>query len=354
MANSQSTFPGSMYEQLRSTLSAQPKTWLVTGVAGFIGSTLLAELLSMGQTVVGLDNFATGFQSNIDDVLGSLPQHASRFRLITGDIRDLPTCRTACKGVDYVLHQAALGSVPRSLDDPATSNVVNVDGTLNMFMAARDAGARRTVYASSCAIYGDSTELPLTETRAFLPLSPYAATKAANEMYAASFVRSFGAEIVGLRYFNVFGRRQDPNGAYAAVIPRWITNLVKGDACRVFGDGSSSRDFVHVTNVAQANILAATSQDERSVGAVFNVATGTTTSLNELFREIRDVLAEVNSSVADAEAVYEAPRPGDIAHSSASIERIRDVLGYEPGLRLTDGLSEALDWYTRYSGAASA
>jgi UDP-N-acetylglucosamine 4-epimerase len=349
-----STSSGSKYEQLRLTLSAQPKTWLVTGVAGFIGSSLLAELLSMGQTVVGLDNFATGFQANIDDVLGALPHHANRFRLITGDIRDAKTCRAACEGVDYVLHQAALGSVPRSLDDPATSNAVNVDGTLNMFVAARDAGVRRTVYASSCAIYGDSAELPLNETRPFLPLSPYAATKAADEMYAAAFARSFGAEIVGLRYFNVFGRRQDPNGAYAAVIPRWITSLVKGEPCRVFGDGSSSRDFVHVSNVAQANILAATSSDKRSVGAVFNVATGTTTSLNELFREIRDVLAGINPSVADAEPVYDAPRPGDIAHSSASIDRIRDVLGYEPGLRLTDGLSEALDWYTRYSGAASA
>lgn len=344
---------GSKYHTLRSSLSAQPKTWLVTGVAGFIGSSILAELLSMGQTVVGLDNFATGFQSNITDVLLSLPQHAERFRLVTGDIRDLDVCRAACDGVDYVLHQAALGSVPRSLDDPATSNTVNVDGTLNMFMAARDARVRRIVYASSCAVYGDSTDLPLNETRPLVPLSPYAATKAANEMYAASFARSFGLGVVGLRYFNVFGRRQDPNGAYAAVIPRWISNLVKGDACRIFGDGSSSRDFVHVSNVVQANLLAATSEDSRNDGSVFNVATGATTSLNELFREVRDSLAAVNPSIADVEPVYEAFRPGDIAHSSASIDRIQSVLGYEPGLRLSDGLAEALDWYTRVSGAAS-
>jgi UDP-N-acetylglucosamine 4-epimerase len=327
---------------------------LVTGVAGFIGSSILAELLAMGQTVVGLDNFATGFQANIDDVLGGLPQHADRFRLITGDIRELEACRAACEGVDYVLHQAALGSVPRSLDDPATSNAVNVDGTLNIFMAARDAGVSRTVFASSCAVYGDSIELPLDETRALRPLSPYAASKAADEMYAASFARSFGAGIVGLRYFNVFGRRQDPNGAYAAVIPRWMTSLAKGEPCRIFGDGETSRDFVHVSNVVQANVLAATSTDDRAAGGVFNVATGTTTSLNELFREIRNTLAVANPAVEDAEPVYEPFRPGDIAHSSASIERIRSVLGYEPGLRLTDGLTEALDWYTRMTGAASS
>ena len=327
---------------------------MVTGVAGFIGSSILAELLSLGQSVVGLDNFATGFQGNLDDVLLSLPQHANRFRLVTGDIRDFAVCRAACEGVDYVLHQAALGSVPRSLDDPATSNAVNVDGALNMFMAARDAGVMRIVYASSCAVYGDSTELPLNETRPLVPLSPYAATKAANEMYAAAFARSFGLGIVGLRYFNVFGRRQDPNGAYAAVIPRWITSLVKGEPCRIFGDGETSRDFVHVSNVVQANILAATSGDSRSVGNVFNVATGATTSLNELFREIRDALAAVNPSVADVEPTYEPFRPGDIAHSSASIERTGSVLGYVPGLRLGDGLAEALDWYTRMSGATSA
>jgi UDP-N-acetylglucosamine 4-epimerase len=339
----------SAYDTLRPALSAQPKTWLVTGVAGFIGSSILAELLTLGQSVVGLDNFATGFQSNLDDVLSSLPQHADRFRLVNGDIRDLDVCRAGCEGVDYVLHQAALGSVPRSLDDPATSNAVNVDGTLNIFMAARDARVRRTVYASSCAVYGDSMELPLNETRPLLPLSPYAATKAANEMYAASFVRSFGVGVVGLRYFNVFGRRQDPNGAYAAVIPRWITSLVKGEPCRIFGDGETSRDFVHVSNVVQANILAATSDDSRNAGTVFNVATGATTSLNELFREIRDALAVTNPSVADVEPVYEPFRPGDIAHSSASIGRIRAELGYEPGLRLSDGLAEALDWYTRAS-----
>lgn len=342
----------SRYDELKESLRREPRTWLVTGVAGFIGSSILSELLSLGQNVVGLDNFATGFQANLDDVLNSLPQHADRFRLVTGDIRDLETCRGACEGVDYVLHQAALGSVPRSLDDPATSNAVNVDGTLNVFMAARDAGVKRTVYASSCAVYGDSADLPLDETRPLLPLSPYAATKAANEMYAASFVRSFGAGVVGLRYFNVFGRRQDPNGAYAAVIPRWITSMSRGEPCLIFGDGSNSRDFVHVSNVVQANLLAATSTDQRAPGTVFNVATGATTSLNELFREVRDALATVNPAAAGAEPVYEPPRAGDILHSSASIGRIQSVLGYEAGLRLSDGLLEALDWYTRTTGAS--
>jgi UDP-N-acetylglucosamine 4-epimerase len=340
----------SRYDRLRSELRESPKVWLVTGVAGFIGSTLLEKLLELGQTVIGLDNFSTGFQSNIDHVLSAQPQAASHFRLIRGDIRDAETCRVACEGVDYVLHQAALGSVPRSIDDPVTSNQVNVDGTLNVFVAARDAGVKRVVYASSCAVYGDAKVLPLDEDRLFLPLSPYAATKAANEMYAAGFQRSYGSAITGLRYFNVFGRRQDPKGAYAAVIPQWVAALLRRDPCRIFGDGETSRDFVHVADVAQANILAATATETRVGGEVFNVASGETVTLNELFRYVRDGLASFVPEVGAAAAVYEGFRPGDIPKSSANIGRAQALLGFTPKYRIVDGLAEAFDWYVETSG----
>jgi UDP-N-acetylglucosamine 4-epimerase len=337
------------YDQVRRELAESPKVWLVTGVAGFIGSTLLDQLLGLGQTVVGLDNFSTGFQSNIDDVLSRHHAARGRFRLIRGDIRDASTCRDACTGVDYVLHQAALGSVPRSIDDPGTSNAVNVDGTLNVFVAARDAGIRRVVYASSCAVYGDATELPLTEDCRFRPLSPYAATKAADEMYAAGFARSYGVSLTGLRYFNVFGRRQDPKGAYAAVIPQWIAALLRHESCRIFGDGETSRDFVHVTDVAQANILAAVANGPTTDSAVYNVASGETATLNELFGFVREAAATFAPEIADASVAYEGFRPGDIAKSSANIARARQALGFEPVYRIRDGLAEAIDWYIRTS-----
>ena len=344
----------SRYQALRNELVAHPRVWLVTGVAGFIGSSILETLLGLGQTVVGLDNFSTGYQANIDDVLSGLPGAASRFRLIRGDIRDAAVCRRACDGVDYVLHQAALGSVPRSLDDPVTSNEVNVDGTLNIFVAAREAGVRRVVYASSCAVYGDSEELPLSEDRLSRPLSPYAATKAANEMYAMAFARSFGSEITGLRYFNIYGRRQDPNGAYAAVIPRWVANLLQNEPCLIYGDGETSRDFCHVANVVQANLLAATTPDSQAVNRVYNVACGETTSLNELFVSIKNGLRAIVPSVENAEPTREGFRQGDIRRSSANISDTRRLLGFDPTVRLTDGLAEALGWYARAAGVVDS
>jgi UDP-N-acetylglucosamine/UDP-N-acetyl-alpha-D-glucosaminouronate 4-epimerase len=342
------------YTALRNELVAHPRTWLVTGVAGFIGSSLLETLLGLGQSVVGLDDFSTGYQANIDDVLSVVPGGAARFRMIRGDIRDLATCREACAGADYVLHQAALGSVPRSLDDPVTSNQVNVDGTLNMFVAAREAGIRRVVYASSCAVYGDSEELPLSEDCLSRPLSPYAATKASNEMYATAFARSFDAEIVGLRYFNIFGRRQDPNGAYAAVIPRWVASLLQGEECRIYGDGETSRDFCHVANVVQANLLAATTLEAQAINRVYNVACGETTSLNELFASIRDGLRAIVPSVGNAAPVHEGFRQGDIRRSSANISNTRRLLGFEPTVGLADGLAEALQWYARAAGVVDS
>lgn len=342
------------YAALRSALTANPRVWLVTGCAGFIGSSILETLLGLGQTVVGLDNFSTGYQANIDDVLANVPGGASRFRMIRGDIRDPATCRDACDGVDYVLHQAALGSVPRSLDDPATSNQVNVEGTLNTFVAAKEAGVRRIVYASSCAVYGDSEELPLSEDRPSRPLSPYAATKAANEMYAMSFARSFGLQSVGLRYFNIFGRRQDPNGAYAAVIPRWVANLLQNEACTIYGDGETSRDFCHVANVVQANLLAATSPDDSAVNRVYNVAGGETSSLNELFAAIKNGLQPIVPAVADATPIYEGFRQGDIRRSAANINDVQQLLGYRSLYRLDDGLREALEWYAKSAGVLSS
>lgn len=337
------------YSRLRRELAENPRTWLVTGVAGFIGSTLLEELLSLGQTVVGLDDFSTGYQANLDDVLSNAGEMAAGFRLITGDIRDLATCRQACEGVDYVLHQAALGSVPRSIDDPLTSNSVNVDGFLNVAVAAREAGVKRVVYASSCAVYGDSAALPLTEESTGMLLSPYAATKLSNEVYASVFQATYGLPLVGLRYFNVFGPRQDPNGAYAAVIPRWVANLRDGERCEIYGDGESSRDFCYVANVAQANFLAAMTSRQDSVARVYNVACGRETTLNELYRMIRLGLAGYEPGIASARPTYGPDRRGDIRRSVADISRIRRELEYEPTHSTAQGLSQTVEWYVRRS-----
>jgi UDP-N-acetylglucosamine 4-epimerase len=333
----------SRYEDLRQNLARSPQVWLITGVAGFIGSNLLSELLSLGQTVVGLDNFSTGHRSNIADVLAATAG-ASRFRMIEGDTRDIDACRSACAGVDVVLHQAALGSVPRSINDPLTSSHVNVDGLMNVLFAAHGAGVRRVVYASSSSVYGDSPTLPQVESMTGRLLSPYAATKAANEMYADVFQRTYGIETVGLRYFNVFGPRQDPNGAYAAVIPRWIAALLRGDICEIFGDGKTSRDFCYIANVVQANILAATA-DARATGTSYNVACGDSTSLTALFYLIRDGLAKFDSAIANAEPRYEPFRPGDINQSFANISKARDALGYEPSHRIREGMDATLGWY---------
>jgi len=330
------------YQRLRDELVAEPRTWLVTGVAGFIGSNLLQELLALGQMVVGLDDFSTGHQRNLDEVLSE--EGSGTFRLIEGDIRDLDACRSACDGVDFVLHQAALASVPRSIDDPLTNTQVNVDGFLNVLVAARDARVRRVVYASSSAVYGDATDVPQTEDRVGRVLSPYAAAKKTDELYAQVFQRAYGLQSVGLRYFNVFGRRQDPDGAYAAVIPRWVSNLLNGEPCDIYGDGETSRDFIYVANAVQANLLAATVHDD-ATGDAYNIACGQETSLNELFRMIRLGLTGYQPSVAQQEPVYDGFRPGDIRRSVANISRARRRLGYEPVVSVAEGLGEALEWY---------
>lgn len=335
----------------RFGVPVSPATWLVTGVAGFIGSNLLQELLGLGQNVVGLDNFSTGFRANLDDALAAPESGRGSFRFIEGDIRSLSACRDACSGVDYVLHQAALGSVPRSIDDPITSNSVNVDGFLNMLVAAHEAGVKRVVYASSCAVYGDSTDLPLNESAAGNCLSPYATTKLANEMYASVFHRTYGLSLTGLRYFNVFGRRQDPQGAYAAVIPRWISNLLAGERCQIHGDGLTSRDFCYVGNVAQANLLAAMAPASADAARVYNVACGRETTLNELFRMIRLGLAGYEPAIAGASPEYGADRRGDIRRSTADISRIQHDLGYEPTCSTAQGLGLTLEWYVRNSSS---
>lgn len=344
------------YDLLRRDLTDNPRTWLVTGVAGFIGSNLLEELLSLGQHVVGLDDFSTGFQANLDDAMASpgAVQGGGTFRFIKGDIRDIAACRKAMKGVDFVLHQAALGSVPRSIDDPIASNAVNVDGFLNVLHAAREANVTRVVYASSCAVYGDSPMRPLTEDATGSLLSPYAATKLANEIYAAVFQRTYGLQVVGLRYFNIFGPRQDPNGAYAAVIPRWIDTLLNGKTCEILGDGETSRDFCHVANVGKANILAATS--DRSIGhsPVYNVACGKETTLNELFRMIRLGLVGFRPSISASQPRYGPFRDGDIRRSAADISKIQQQLDYEPTHTTAQGLGQALEWYVEHSAKSAS
>jgi len=330
------------YARVRDKLKTNPKTWVVTGAAGFIGSNLVGELLSLDQKVIGLDNFSTGYQKNLDDVarLGAPEQ----FFFIQGDIRRPEVCEAACSGVDYVLHQAALGSVPRSVGDPLTSNDVNVTGFLTVLSAAKAANVARFVYASSSSVYGDATEIPQRESRVGRLLSPYAATKATNEVYASVFQRTYGVETVGLRYFNVFGPRQDPNGAYAAVIPRWVQHLLTRDPCVVFGDGETSRDFCYIANVVQANLLAATA-DSAATDEVYNVACGQQTSLIQLFRLLRDGLAEYDSAIAGATLTHGQPRVGDIRHSLADIGKARRRLGYQPTHDVASGLQEALAWY---------
>ena len=333
------------YRQLRQSLANSPKIWVVTGVAGFIGSNLLEDLLSIGQTVVGVDNFSTGHRGNLDEVLRGPLEKTAGFRMLEGDIRDLETCRAACEGADYVLHHAALGSVPWSMDDPLRTNAVNVDGFVNMLVAAKDAGVRRLVYASSSAVYGDTPAYPQIESTLGRPLSPYAASKSANETYALAFQMSYGLQTVGLRYFNVFGRRQDPAGAYAAVIPRWIAALLRGERCRIFGDGETTRDFCYIANVIQANLLAAAGATSDATCDAYNIACAESVTLNQLFEMMRNGLARSDSRFAGVVPQYDGFRPGDIRYSCASIEKARLKLGYRPTHDVADGLAEALDWY---------
>lgn len=323
--------------------------WLVTGAAGFIGSNLTEALLRLGQEVVGLDNFATGHQRNLDDVRAQVGEEAWRqFHFVEGDIVDLETCRAVCKGVDFVLHQAALGSVPRSLADPITSNQANVTGFLNMLVAARDAGVKRFVYAASSSTYGDHPGLPKVEDTIGKPLSPYAVTKYVNELYAEVFARSYGFHTIGLRYFNVFGRRQNPDGAYAAVIPRWVGTLLKGERCVINGDGETSRDFCYIENVIQANLLAATATEPETVNQVYNVAYGDRTTLNQIYLLIRDGLAAHRPDLKDLEPEYADFRAGDVRHSLADISKAARLLGYQPSHSARDGLNEALAWYVEH------
>ena len=333
------------YEQVKDQLLQSPKVWLITGVAGFIGSNLLETLLRLNQQVIGLDNFATGYQNNLDEVQSLVtPEQWQNFRFIEGDIRDFDTCTKACTEVDYVLHQAALGSVPRSINDPITTNSVNISGFLNMLTAARDTNVKSFTYAASSSTYGDHPALPKVEENIGKPLSPYAVTKYVNELYADVFARTYGFRAIGLRYFNVFGPRQDPNGAYAAVIPKWTAAMIAGEEVFINGDGETSRDFCFIDNTVQANILAATTQDDDAKNQVYNVAVGDRTTLNDLFDAIKLALND-NGVHYDKSPVYLDFRAGDVRHSQADVSKIIHKLGYEPTYRIANGIKLANQWY---------
>jgi UDP-N-acetylglucosamine 4-epimerase len=325
-----------------------PSTWLITGVAGFIGSNLLESLLNHNQHVIGLDNFATGHQRNLDQVKALVGNMRwENFQFIEGDIRNLNVCHQVCAGVDYVLHQAALGSVPRSLEDPITTNSANIDGFLNMLVAARDAKVKRFVYAASSSTYGDHPGLPKQEDKIGKPLSPYAVTKYVNELYADVFARCYGVQPIGLRYFNVFGPRQDPDGAYAAVIPKWIAAMVRGETVFVNGDGETSRDFCFIDNVVQANLLAATTENKAAINQVYNIAVGDRTTLNQLLAYLQENLAPRFAHLVDFKPVYRDFRSGDVRHSLADISKAQTLLGYTSTHRVDVGLTKALDWYLK-------
>ena len=353
------------YEKIQVELPKYPKTWLVTGVAGFIGSNILEKLLKLDQKVVGLDNFTTGYQKNLDEVEGLVTRDQwKRFHFIEGDIRDLNDCKEACDGVDYVLHQAALGSVPRSLEDPIASNETNISGFLNMLVAARDAKVKSFTYAASSSTYGDHPDLPKVEEKIGKPLSPYAVTKFVNEVYADVFARCYGFNTIGLRYFNVFGPRQHPNGSYAAVIPKWIASLIKGERVYINGDGKTSRDFTYVTNAVQANIIAATVVDnhcehssvaisppaivseceawQSPLNQVYNIALGVRTTLNELFYLLRENLVLQPGITSEAKQSISA---SDVRHSQADVTKAIQLLGYAPGHTLAIGIQRSLNWY---------
>jgi UDP-N-acetylglucosamine 4-epimerase len=336
----------SLYDSAAARLRERPRRWLVTGAAGFIGSHLVERLLSLDQIVTGLDDFSTGHRANVDAVRARVaPAQAERLTMIEGDIRDPAACRRACGGADVVLHEAALGSVPRSIKDPMTTHEVNVTGFLRVLEAAREAGVRRVVYASSSSVYGDHPGLPKVEDAVGRVLSPYAASKHADELYAHAFGRCYGLELVGLRYFNVFGPRQDPSGPYAAVIPVWFAGLLGRGEAFVNGDGETSRDFCYVDNVVQANLLAATTARAEALGQVFNVACGGRTTLNELFRLIRDRVARVAPDAARREPVHRDFRAGDVRHSLADVGKARALLGYEPTHGVAEGLDVSASWY---------
>ena len=336
----------SKYQEVKQELAAAPKTWLVTGAAGFIGSHLVENLLLLGQKVVGLDNFSTGYLQNYDDVRERVgAERWEDFAGISGDISDPEIARQSCENVDYVLHQAALGSVPRSLAHPIATHQSNVNGFVTMLCAAKEAKVKRFVYASSSSVYGDEPALPKVEKRLGNCLSPYAVSKRVNELYADVFARCYGMSCVGLRYFNVFGPRQDPEGAYAAVIPKWIATMIQDQPVYINGDGETSRDFCYVANAVQANILAAAGETSKGQNMLLNIAVGERTTLNELFEVIKASLTLRFPYLANLKPIYREFRAGDVAHSHANIERAQKILGYVPSHRVEEGLSDALTWY---------
>ena len=343
------------FDDLKNKLRATSQTWLITGVAGFIGSNLLETLLNLDQHVVGLDNFSTGHQRNLDEVQGLVTSAQwARFKLVTGDITDMDACGRACSGVDYVLHQAALGSVPRSIEDPISTHASNNTGFLNMLVAARDHQVKKFVYAASSSTYGDHPALPKVEEHIGKPLSPYAVTKYVNELYSDVFGRTYGFKSIGLRYFNIFGPRQDPDGAYAAVIPKWIAGFLAQEPVYINGDGETSRDFCYVKNAVQANLLAATTEREEAINQVYNVAVGDRTSLNELYSAIQKSLASRVDALKPSQPVYRDFRPGDVLHSQADISKAASLLNYSPTHRIHEGLEEAMDWYVGFLGRGPA
>jgi UDP-N-acetylglucosamine/UDP-N-acetylgalactosamine 4-epimerase len=341
------------YIELQESLKKNQKTWLVTGAAGFIGSNIVEKLLILNQKVIGLDNFETGYQHNIDQAIldakvetNNIEQIASNFQFIYGDIRDLESCQEACKGVDYVLHQAALGSVPKSIKNPINTNKSNIDGFLNMLVSAKDAKVKNFVYAASSATYGDHSDLPKIESKIGNPLSPYAVTKLVNELYAQVFAKTYNFNSIGLRYFNIFGKRQDPKGAYAAVIPKWTEALIKGEEVFINGDGTTSRDFCFIENTVQMNLLAATSQNLEAHNQIFNVAHNERTSLNELYQILKNLLQE-RITLKTPSLKYRDFRTGDILHSQANINKAKKLLNYKPNKNFIQGMESSIDWYIR-------
>lgn len=336
-----------VYQQVTEALVNEPKTWLITGVAGFIGSNLLETLLLLNQKVIGLDNFSTGFQHNLDEVQSVVTSEQwQRFKFIEGDIRNLADCQTACADIDYILHQAALGSVPRSIADPINTNDTNISGFLNMLVAARDAKVTSFTYAASSSTYGDHPALPKVEDAIGKPLSPYAVTKYVNELYADVFARTYDFHTIGLRYFNIFGKRQTPDGAYAAVIPKWTAAMIQSDEVYINGDGETSRDFNFIENAIQANILAATANDDAK-NQVYNVAVGGRTTLNTLFMALKDNL-NVNGVDYSQAPIYRDFREGDVRHSQANISKIQGALGYDPQFDVVQGIKKAMPWYVTF------
>jgi len=340
------------YKELQEHLQNNQNIWLITGVAGFIGSNLLETLLILNQKVVGLDNFDTGHQHNIDQALEDAQQATGKdlsnnFKFIDGDIRELKDCEQACDGVDYVLHQAALGSVPRSIEDPINTNRANIDGFLNMLVASKDANVKRFVYAASSSTYGDHPDLPKIEDKIGSPLSPYAVTKVVNELYAQVFAKTYGFKTIGLRYFNIFGKRQDPNGAYAAVIPKWVAAILNQEQVFINGDGETSRDFCYIDNTVQMNLLAATTDNDKATDQVYNVALNDRTSLNRLYQMIEERLIQRTQGLERKNPIFRDFRVGDVRHSQANIDKAIELLKYQPKYKIEKGMDEAMDWYVK-------